>query len=252
MHLALEVLGGKGLQRHRPVRPEALEVVVPLLEDERHPADLALDDDELQTGEPLEHAREDDVHQRVRDAEQLEIDGAAVRLDGAPTVQAHRAVVEAREDVQVDGHLQSLGRLPERVVVVRRERQVGVRDLPDEPADHPALLAPLELADRVLDVVGGEACDAEEPVRRDGAVAHQPVVVELERGFLGLGVLHAEQLQAQRRVEDLGAHSVLGHLADALRRVEAAGARLVQRALRVGGHLAAGLELRRAAGQRGR
>ena len=160
---------------------------------------------------------------------ELEVHGATVRLDGGPAAETERAVVEAGQDVQVDGHAECLGGLPERLVVLRRERQVGVWHLPHETADHPSLLAPLELPHALLGVVGGDAGDAEAAVRRDRAVPHQPVVVELEACLLGPGVLHAEEPEALGGIEHLGAHAVLRHLVDALGWVVASRTVLVER-----------------------
>jgi len=64
------------------------------------------------------------------------------------------------------------------------ERQVGVGDFPDNGALQAGLLAAAQLLHRHVDVVHRDGRDADQPVRAHLAVVHQPIVVDLEAGFL--------------------------------------------------------------------
>ena len=66
--MLVEDLAGLARDRHRLVATEALEVIIPLLQQERQPADLALGQQQPQLGVAVERAREDEIEQRVRES----------------------------------------------------------------------------------------------------------------------------------------------------------------------------------------
>src|SRR5205807_6994169 len=61
-------------------------------------------------------------------------DLASVVLDPRPLLTEHGFLVVAMpgKDMQVDGHVQILGRRPELIVMLRVKRQVRMRRLPDD------------------------------------------------------------------------------------------------------------------------
>ena len=123
-----------------------------------------------------------------------------MRFDGASPngARAVLAVVEAREDVQVDGHVERLGGLPQRVVVTGREGQVGMWHLPDQGPDHTGLGAPLKLLDGVVDVVARDAGDGVETLRRHAAVVDDPVVIGPDAGQLQGAIIAVERIEIAR------------------------------------------------------
>ncbi len=97
------------------------EIVVPLLQDKRNPAELVLDQDDLELGETLEDARIDQVIEAVDRLEQFHVDAVGLRGHAAGGVSEAEgppsAVAVAAQDVQVDRHAEILRGLPELIVM---------------------------------------------------------------------------------------------------------------------------------------
>src|ERR1041385_1129444 len=125
--------------------------------------------------------------------------------------------------MQIDRHVERFGGLPERIVVIARERNILRRHLPDEAADEARLLAALQFLDRVLEIIKRDRGNAEEAPGRDFAVVDQPVVGELEAGFLYFRVFEREEPEPERRIQNFRRDAVDGHLVEARLRVPAAG-----------------------------
>jgi hypothetical protein len=82
--LRVEGLAREALEAHAlAVRTMALEVVVPLLEQERNPPDLVLDQDDLEAREAVQYAPKDQVVERVHRLDELLVDALAFLLQRA-------------------------------------------------------------------------------------------------------------------------------------------------------------------------
>ena len=109
----------------------------------------------------------------------------------------HRRLVATRlgsrrARVVVDGHAEVLARRPDRVVVGRDQRgEIRVRRHAGEEdaAEEVVLSRPLDLGDRVVDVVEEDLRHARPPARRVGTEVGHPAVVCLEPGPTQLVVL---------------------------------------------------------------
>src|SRR5262245_10348369 len=112
------------------------EVVVPLSQDKRNPAKLVLDENDLELGETLEHTRIDQFVEAVDRLEQFHVNAVGLLSKAGRGISEAKgtgsAVAVAAQDVQVDRHVEILRGGPELVVVRRRKRQLGRRDLPDD------------------------------------------------------------------------------------------------------------------------
>src|SRR5215813_2008868 len=118
------------------LRAMPFEIIVPLLQNKRNPAKLVLDEDNLEPGETLEHTGIDQFVEAVDRLEQFHVN--AVGLLGAAGCGISEAegtgsaVAVPAQDVQIDRQVEILRGGPELVVVRRRKRQLGRRDLPDD------------------------------------------------------------------------------------------------------------------------
>ena len=77
IHVLVENVAGQPLDAERLFLAEALVVVVPLLQNERQPAALALGEDDPQLRVTFEHAREDHIEERVDGVVLLFVDRTA-------------------------------------------------------------------------------------------------------------------------------------------------------------------------------
>src|ERR1041385_8496235 len=132
-------------------------------------------------------------------------------------------IAMACEDVETHWHLHVGRGIPEFIVVVGVEGKVRVRYFPDRDAVEAAFLAALHLGDAAVGVVERDRGAADQTMRRDAAIIHQPIVVDAEAGFLHARVVEREEAERERRVEHLGAEAVGLHLLDARVRVLPAG-----------------------------
>src|SRR5262245_18501855 len=140
---------------------------------------------------PLQHSREDYIEERVTNLFSLTY-AAAAPLDPHQSLALH-AAAETGKDVQMDRHYEILGRSPERFIMVRRKRQILMRNLPNHRAAEPFLLAALELFDRMVSIVNGNQGDADKTLRRTPAVINEPVVIHAKTPLLKRGILDTEQ-----------------------------------------------------------
>src|ERR1044071_9126144 len=84
IHLAVEIFARELFDREAlAIRAVALVVVVPLLEQERNPADLVLDQDDLQARETLQNAGEDQLVEAVNGLEELRVDAVGLEREAA-------------------------------------------------------------------------------------------------------------------------------------------------------------------------
>ncbi len=227
-HVLVEVLGGRLLQHvlvavadlaRGAGAADAVEHPVEALEQRRHPGAPALGDHELQAGEPLEDARQDELHQGP-----LRVEGHLV------DVEQHRhrvrAVVgHARAAVHVDRQPQLLDLGPEAVVdrVVQRlhpgdvGRDVGQQDA----AAQAVLLDEAHVLEGVVDVVEEDLPDAGAALGELAAPVDEPAVVGPDAGqpvvvLVGLGRLGEEDEAGEERRDGVGeddlAHDAVGLL----------------------------------------
>src|SRR4051812_34243318 len=123
--VALEVLRRRLLQSREVCLRVLVHLVVESLEDERDPADTALDGDRLQGWVPVEDAGQDEVGDdpRVADEQQRAADGQfrglLLRCPCVVAVEGHRG--DARADVEVHRQLEVGAHLPERVPLATGE-----------------------------------------------------------------------------------------------------------------------------------
>ena len=128
-----------------------LKGFVALSEPERHPADLVFHRDDVQCWIPLKDSRKDHFEQSV-----FYLSGLAhtVTISGNSLCRpAMHAGTEAGQDVQMNRHVEILGSSPEALIMLRREGQLRMRNLPNHRTHHPLFLAALRLGDRVIDIV---------------------------------------------------------------------------------------------------
>src|SRR5712691_1441485 len=142
-HLAPEILGRPELQRRRVQVAVLFLRLIELLQEEGEPAHLVFCRDDLQVGESLEHAREDQHDQRALHfmTEHCRADVAVERgLDREPAFRAHPG-----DAVKTDGYPDLLRCSPERIIVGGAVRPVFRRRGPDECALQASLGAAPEL-----------------------------------------------------------------------------------------------------------
>ena len=192
VHLAVEVFARLTIDRQLVRLGEAPVVVVPLLQVEGDPANLVLHDHDLQPREAVQHTVKDQIEERVGGLGRLQVHAAAVVLRASPRLEL-LAVVVAGQDMKADRHLQVLCGGPQFVVMIRAQRQIRMWRLPDQRTSHAHLPRALELRHRMVDVVGGDAGETDEPVRGDRAVLDEPVVVGAEARLLQRRVVQPEQ-----------------------------------------------------------
>ena len=221
-HVLVEVLGGVlGQDVVGPVAnlaggpgvTDAADVRVEAFEQRRHPGTPGLGQHHLEAGEPFEHARKDQLHQRAFGVERHLID-----------VEQHRhrvgAVVRvARTAVDVDRHLEVLQHLPQRVVaaVVQRLHPLDVRgDVGQQDAPAQAvLLDPAHVGDGVVHIVEEDLAHACPALRILVAPVDQPSVVGRHPGMavaiLLVGRRLGEQHEAgEERRDGVGEHHLGG------------------------------------------
>src|SRR2546425_4450934 len=229
--LAPEVFTRRELQRRRIEIPVLFLGLVQLLQKEGQPAHLVLCRDELQVGEPLQHAGEDQHDQRALHlmAEDGRTDVAVQGLfDRQAAFRAH-----ARDAVQADRNVDLLRRSPEGIVVGRAVGPVFRRGSPDEGALQTSTGTASQLLRRLVDVIQGDQPKTGQPLRRIGTVLGQPVVVDTETGALQRRVCEPELAKSKGRVDHVRLDAVEIHVLDALGRVPAAGTYvLVRRSLK--------------------
>jgi hypothetical protein len=221
-HVLVEVLGGVlGQDVVGPVTDlaggpgvtDAADVRVEAFEQRRHPGTPGLGEHHLEAGEPLEDAREDQLHQGAFGVERHLVD-----------VEQHRhrvgAVVRvARAAVDVDRHLEVLQHLPQGVVaaVVQRLHPLDVRgDVGQQDAAAQAvLLDPAHVGDRIVDIVEEDLADAGTALGKLVAPIDQPAVVGRHPGMavavLLVGRRLGEQHEAgEERRDGVGEHHLGG------------------------------------------
>ena len=189
-------------ERRVPVRPEVLrrqlrqlgrvlgrvlqELVVHRLEDERDPADAALDRDHLQRGEPVEDPGEHGVDHDAGVVEEQHraadrgLDVLVLRRPEVLAVEVHRGVAGA--DVEVHRHVEIGAHLPERVP--RAVGQVGGAEVlrvgRHVDAPQAEARAALGLLHAQVDVPRGHDRHREEPEVRLVLHLGHGVVVDLD------------------------------------------------------------------------
>src|SRR5919108_4916948 len=102
--------------------------------------------------------------------------------------------------MQVRGHVERLGRLPEGIVIVAGKWQVLGWNLPDQRADQAGFLTTFELFDGVLDVIKRNHRNADQTTWRGFTVIDQPVVGDLKTGFLHFGIFERKETKTERWV----------------------------------------------------
>src|SRR5918995_2966472 len=119
--LVVEVFAGKFFdEQPLSLGAKAFEVVVPLLQDKRNPAQLVFDEHNLQLREPFEHTGIDEVIEAIDRLGQFRVD--AIVLGGHSSCGIAEAegtaatVAVPTQDMQVDRHLEILRGSPELVV----------------------------------------------------------------------------------------------------------------------------------------
>ena len=205
VEVAAEVLRRHLLQRGQLLGRVLGHLVVERLEDERDPADAALDRDHLEVGVPVEDAREDQVghHPRVADEQHACRRWPAWRSRCAtPTGTCRRSVMrrDAGPDVEVHGQLELGAGLPERVP--RPVGQVGSAEVLRIGRHVHAAGAerrdPLGLGDAGVDVPRRHERQRQQAVARLLLDLGHAVVVDLDRQpAQRLVVDHAEVLAAE-------------------------------------------------------
>jgi hypothetical protein len=201
---------------------EGLDPVEAVLED-RQPRRVVLRENDLEPGEAVEDAAEDELvgQHRRGFGEQLE---EALRhvLALLLAVVGERVAHPAGDDVQRHRQPGLLGGGPERVVpaVAVRRRTVD-RAGPDQDATGASLHRAGQLPGRPLDVDDRDHRVGEQLLAVLRAVLLDPVVVDLGAGVASGPVRHARDPQAPGRIEDLRRDVVLGHQLEAVGRVRA-------------------------------
>src|SRR4249920_2310782 len=114
--------------RRRILLPEAVVVIIPLLNDPGQPAAFVLyrHDSELRIS--LEDAVKDQLEEAIGDVHELEVHAAAVTLD--PFSFLILVVAVAGQDVQAYGRIQVLRRGPEFIIVAGMKWQIRMGRLP--------------------------------------------------------------------------------------------------------------------------
>ena len=203
-------------------RQQPLVVVVDLLLVVGHPAAVDFGHHELQRGEPVEHAREDQLHDAVRRVEESAVPGKR-----RPVRRRHR-LRERHVDRQRDARV---GEVAEHRVVLGCHVERAVRVAAHhEPAHAGTVLHPLDLRERAVDTAVRQHRVAREARRRVRDVLGEPVVVRLHERVVEVGVLVREHAlrEPRRGVQDLGVDAVFVHLLEPRRGVVAAAPDLVE------------------------
>ncbi len=211
------------------------EIVIPLLQQERDPADLALGQQQLEVRVPFEIAVEDKVEQRVGGIVGLNVGRFPDTLD-APRVAVLDIAVPG-QDMADHRHVRLGAGGNERVVMLDiAERQRRVRHLPDQGAAHAHILGAVHLLDRAIDVVHRNQRHADQAPMIGRAPVMQPVIIELEGFLLQLDIVDAVKRHAVVGEDDLRRDAVIGLVLQPQIGVERAGRRIAE------GHLGQFLE----------
>ena len=223
--LTVEIFAGVFRNRRRIHTLESVVVVIPLLQHKRHPTDLVLHTDESKLRVALQNSVKDKLKKSIRNLLELEVNAASVVLDPRPLLTEHGFLVVAMpgKDMQVDGHVQILGRRPELIVMLRVKRQVRMRRLPDDQALQAGFGAALELFYRLINVVNRDSGNTDQALGRHLAILDQPIVVCPEAGLLQFSIIHGEVRQQIGGVEHFCAETIGFHLFDSARWIRAAG-----------------------------
>src|SRR5207247_6322535 len=192
--LAVEIFTGVFRNRRRIHTLESIVIVIPLLQHKRHPTDLVLHTDESKLRVALQNSVKDKLKKSIRNLLELEVNAASVLLDPLPLLTEHGFLVVAMpgKDMQVDGHVQILGRRPELIVVFRAKRQVRMRRLPDDRALQAGFGAPLQLFYRLINVVNRDSSNTDQALGRHLTMLNQPIVIHPDAGLLPSSVINGE------------------------------------------------------------
>src|SRR5262245_28936435 len=118
--------------RRRILLPEAVVIVVPLLNDPGQPAAFVLDRHDFELRISLEDAVKAQLEEAIGDVHEFKINTAAVTFDAFSFLILVVAV--AGQNVQAHGRIQILRRGPELIIVAGMEWQIRMRGLPDNGA----------------------------------------------------------------------------------------------------------------------
>ena len=222
-HVLLDVLGGRlrqdvlGLEPQladRPLRPDGGEVAVELLEHAGQPAPTLLGEHELEAGEPLERARQQQEEQGPA-TEEGHLGDHHQRRGGYALIggRAHAAVA-------VDRHLEVLAHRPQPVVVgmvvLVDPVDVGRQGRQQDAAAQPVVLDPVDVLDGVVEVVHEDLADAGPPLGVAPAEVDEPPVVGTDAGepvlvLVGLGRPGEQHEAREERGHGVGEQDLAGH-----------------------------------------